>query len=171
MHAAAPENVWKYGDAAGDASEPAPVDVIETRLDTKTAGYYRVRVFGREFIKDETDIVRIFFDTDETDSGPEYRLTWTMGKNPDGLVGRVSLEKADAWWSEGTKVRCEQTRKAVNYSRDVITLQVPRRCVGSPDKIRWAGFVGRIDSVEDGILYGPHDFFPRASAFPGTWVG
>lgn len=167
--AAATQKVWSYSDPTRDHS-PA-VDVTETRLDTKTRGNYRIRVFGSEFIKNKTDMVRLFFDTDPNDNGPDYSYTWYFGKNPAQPIGTSFLAKGDSWGLEGAVgVRCPRIKRAINYRTDLLAVTIPRSCLSRPSEIRWAGFIGRIDRADEDSLYGEFDDFPRQNSFPGQWV-
>jgi hypothetical protein len=171
--AAYASSLWGYTDPRGDA-RPA-VDVKQTALDTRLSGYYRVRITGQEFVKDSTDAVRIYFDTRSYDNGPEYRLTWYFGANPGGALtapGRLYLTRTDTWESDGTSLRCLGIRRAIDYAHDVITISVPRRCLGRPAQVRWAGWVLRLTRVDaQEKIYGYFDYFPRANTFRPQWVG
>ena len=159
---------WGYVDPAHDARKV--VNVLSTTLDNNLKGKYRIRVQGREFIKDQTDVIRIFLDTARSNSGPEYRVTWYFGKNPAYRVGTTFLTRADSWDSTGKTVKCPGIGKLVAFGKDQITLSIPKRCVKSPKAVRWSGFVGRITDTRKGSLYGYWDSFPRKNAFKSEWV-
>ena len=166
-----PALVWSYDDPSRDGVKA--VDVLRTQLDMNVEGHYRIRVYGSDFIKNTTDIVRIYFDTDRPDGGPEYRLSWYLGQNPVRPVNRTSLYRVDYWeWGIHTKVQCPGMRHQVNYAKDTITLVIARQCVKNPDRLRWAGFVASITGVtEDGRFYSRQDQFPAYRTWPQEWVG
>ena len=58
------------------------VDVVRTQLDRTVDGRYRIRVYGRDFIKNETDVLRVYIDTRVGDSGPEYPFSWYLRSEP-----------------------------------------------------------------------------------------
>jgi hypothetical protein len=166
---AAPQKVWGYSDPAGD-QKPA-VDVVETKLDIKMRGFYRIRVFGAEFQKNETDMVRLFFDTDPEDSGPDYFYDWHFGRSPARKVGYSYFGTTDSWRVSGERVKCPRIRRGINYRTDVITVAVPKSCLSKPEEVRWAGFTGRIARVDkQGTMWGEWDDFPKVTSFPGQWV-
>lgn len=174
--AADPALVWGYDDASGD--QRAEVDVIRTELDINVQGYYRVRVYGEDFVKNKTDLVGIWFDSDKDAGRPNYYVVWYLGKNPTPRqVGHMHLKRMHSWFSGPVpNVRCSGMRHQVNYAKDVITVMVPRRCLGYPGEVRWAGQLYWIKRWEDtdpdapGIsVYGPHDYFPTLRAW-SPWV-
>ena len=163
--------VWSYDDPVRDGRRI--VDVIRTQLDRKVEGHYRIRVYGRDFVKNETDIVRIYFDTD-ADEWPEYSLSWYMGRNPARPVHRTSLYVID-YWNDGnrTKVRCPHMGHQVNYARNSITVLVARACLENPVRLRWAGFVASIYGLNKTKtrFYSHQDQFPAYREFPEVWAG
>ena len=161
---------WGYDDRRGDA--PLGVDVLSTRLDDNVSGRYRIRVQGRGFIEDRTDMVRVYLDTRRANAGPEYRLSWYLGKNPAERKGATFLARIDNWGSPPIKVvRCPAIRKNVAFGKDLITLSVPKRCVKRPARVRWAGFVVRVTGVPNDHTYrGRHDYFPKYRSFKRQWV-
>ena len=45
--------------------------------------------------------MRVFFDTNAENNGPEYNVAWTIGKSPAGDVGGFSLVAMDTWEVDG----------------------------------------------------------------------
>ena len=172
---AAPEPVltWGYDDKPGDRR--AEVDVLRTELDIKVQGYYRIRVWGDDFVKNKTDFVRISFDTDTSRGVPDFSLQWIMGRNPARPAGHMHIRRVDGWFTAvHPRLRCPGMRHQANYASDVITAMVPRKCLGDHNELRWAGQVGWINRYKDtpgpgGRIYGPWDLFPDRSVQP-WWV-
>ena len=167
-----PASVWSYDDAARD--QRPTVDVLSTELDLDIKGYYRIRVHGRDFIKNKTDFLRLFFDTDRADNGPEFRFGWYMGRNPGRPVGQTHLKRVDGWETPNTPQHfCTKMGHQVNYAKDVLTALIPRHCLGHPDQLRWSGFVASVTSwnPETARITGYFDYFPAHNDFPALWVG
>jgi hypothetical protein len=162
---------WSYDDKPGDWRPE--VDVLRTELDIKVQGYYRVWVWGDDFIKNKTDMVRIWFDTDTGRDSPDFSFQWIMGRNPARPVGHTHIRRIDGWRSaDHPRLRCPGMKHQVNYARDVITVMVPRNCLGDHNELRWAGqvaWINRYDESSDRI-YGPWDLFPGFLSFPPWWV-
>ncbi|GAA1761235.1 hypothetical protein GCM10009795_004580 [Nocardioides hankookensis] len=158
---------WNYKDKPTDA--PSVINVKRTALDVCRKGYLRVRVFGGDFVRDQTDLVRIYFDTRRGRNGPEFAVDWYMGTNPATAAGSVFFGRSTSWRSSD-EVKCKGIHRAVNYRSDVITLAVPRRCLGWPSAVRWSGFTGKITRVTKHTMYGKWDDFPRENALPTKWV-
>ena len=157
--------VWGYDDPPRDGRKT--VDVLRTQLDMNVDGHYRIRVYGRDFIKNKTDIVRIYFDTDRSDWGPEFRLSWYFGRNPARPAGHMSLRTIEYWDQRvDSKTPCPGMKHQVNYARDVITVVIARRCVGYPKALRWAGFVAWIYDYDADA----HSFHSHQDQFPASRV-
>lgn len=159
---------WSYRDGAGAAKKV--VNVKSTSLDTFQKGRYRVRIYGQEFVRNKTDMARVYFDTRKRNAGPEFRLSWYLGRNPADPVGTVRFTKSDTWDDRGRSRSCAGIRKQVDYRKDVITLSIPRKCLGRPNQVRWAGLVMKVNSIEGSTIYGPWDFFPAKFRFKKQWV-
>jgi hypothetical protein len=141
-------------------------------LDTWRQGYFRMVVQGREFVRNDTDVVRIYLDTKKGNSGPEYSYDWFLGKNPAANVGANALFRVDAWDAGGAPaVPCTGLGHKISFGTDQITISIPRRCIGMPAHVRWAGFVGTITRYKPGVMYGHYDDFPAENTFPGFWAG
>lgn len=161
---------WSYIDPRWDGRRV--VDVVRTQLDRTVEGNYRVRVYGRDFIKNETDIVRIYIDTHLADRGPEYRFSWYLGRSPGRPVQHTVLTRVEVWeFGETKKVLCPGMRHRVNYARDVIAVLFARRCLRYPEELRWAGFVGSIYRANAEGFWAWKDDFPGYRDFPPDWVG
>lgn len=160
--------VWGYRDKRKDAD--LWVDVVRTTLDTRDENVYRVRIYGRLFLKDFVDLVRIYFDTNRSQKGPEYRFAWMMGRSPAHHVGKTWLEQVDKWEEPGTRVRCPGVTKSANYLYNVVTVVIPRKCLGEPTKLRWGGYVGNIQKVTKSQYVGQWDDFPHLEQFPRFWA-
>ena len=163
------ETVWYYEDKPD--SPGAFVDVRDTSLDTKLPGVFRVRVRGYEFLKGQTHILRLYFDTDRANSGPEFSYYISLSKYPGTSGPRAVLSRVDTWEQGGTGLGCRNARWAVNYDTDIITVKMPRACLGNAKKIRWAGWVGHVKRTDGKSVYGRFDDFPSRAAFSGVIAG
>jgi hypothetical protein len=160
--------IWSYRDRKNDA-DPF-VDVVRTTLDTRDGDKYRVRIYGRLFLKNYVDLARIYFDTNRSQKGPEYRFAWMMGRSPAHRVGKTWLEQVNKWEVPGTSVRCPGVTRSADYLYNVVTVAIPRQCLGEPTKLRWAGYVGAIQKVTKGQYVGQWDDFPHLEEFPKFWA-
>jgi hypothetical protein len=167
IHAGPGRGLWSYKDKAADAQ--SAVNVKKTSLDIRKKGYYRVRVYGGDFAKDRTDLVRIYFDTRRTRSTPEFAVTWYAGDNPAAKTGTVYFEKTTSW-RDGKSAKCKGIQHSADYRRNVMTVSVPRKCLSKPSSVRWSGFTGRITRAKKNSIYGVFDDFPHVRAFPAKWV-
>jgi hypothetical protein len=157
---------WRYEDATYDGRRI--VDVTGTQLDTMVDGRYRVRVFGRDFVKNQTDIVRIYLDTDG-DRWPEFKLSWYLGKNPARPVQKMSLYSVRFFeWGRKTKLSCPRMEHRVDYAADVVAVLFSRACLGDVTHLRWAGFVASIYhyDAETNRFSSHQDQFPAFRRFP-----
>ncbi|GAA1153220.1 excalibur calcium-binding domain-containing protein [Nocardioides aquiterrae] len=159
--------LWCYRDKPADA-RPA-INVTKTCLDVRKKRYYRVHVYGGDFAKNRTDIVRIYFDTLRRRGAPEFDVSWYLGRNPATETGSLFFEKTKSW-RKSSAAECKHIGRSVDYKRDVITVAVPRKCLGNPLAVRWAGFTGQISRATDSTMYGKWDDFPRVNGFPKRWV-
>ena len=167
-----PALVWSYDDPPRDDRQT--VDALRTQLDLNTEDYYRIRVYGRDFIKNKTDLLRLWFDTDRADAGPEYRFGWYMGRSPGRPVGQTHLKRVEDWESPNTPQHsCPDMRHQVSYARDVLTVLIPRGCLRQPDQLRWSGYVAWVTArdPETHQIDGHFDYFPTYHRFPGFWAG
>jgi hypothetical protein len=135
----------------------------------KRKGYLRVRVYGGDFAKDRTDIVRFYFDTLRRRAAPEFEATWYLGKNPASDTGALFVARKTSW-RDGSAVKCKHVGRSVDYKHNVISVAIPRKCLGNPTGVRWSGFTGQITRASRHTLYGHWDDFPRENAFPAAWV-
>lgn len=160
--------VWSYSDPKYDAGKYQ--DVTSTQLDVNVPGNYRIRIHGREFVDGRINTVRIYLDTSKANPGPEYRYDWFMLNSP--LLPRTQwLDRVDDFGTDSIRtVPCPGLFHAIDYNLDVVTLKIPRGCVGGPAAVRWSGFVGRMTSYTNSYLTGYWDDFPRRNAFDPRWV-
>jgi hypothetical protein len=166
--ASAVSGSWSYDDRSDSARKV--INVRTTSLDTHQKRRYRVQVRGQEFVKNKTDLVRVYFDTRKHNAGPEYRVTWYLGRNPANPVGTTTLTRSDTWDDRGRSRACAGIRKHVIYRSDVITLSVPRRCLGRPSAVRWSGLTMKITRATQHQIFGYQDFFPAKFRFRDDWV-
>jgi hypothetical protein len=160
-------NTWYYEDKPD--SPRGPINVEHTELDI-TASKFRVRVYGREFIKNRTDLVAIYFDTSRSNHGPEYRYQAIIGKLPNGRRSGQVLGRLDSWELSGKSVQCGGMKVKTNFAQDVIAITMPKRCLGKPDEIRWAGYVGEVSRIGNNSYYGSWDDFPAERTLPRFWA-
>lgn len=159
---------WEYSDRVRDSG--LVIDVERTTLDVSERGRIRIRVLGREFVRDSTDVVRIFLDTRRANNGPEYRATWYLGRNPAIRKGSAWIVRSDSWATEGRTVRCPGFRQWVNFGNDIIGLSIPRSCINRPAQVRWSGFVARITRGNADGWGGYLDYFPARNRFKSWWA-
>lgn len=161
---------WRYQDSKYDGRRV--VDVTGTQLDTLVDGRYRVRVYGRDFVKNETDIVRIYLDTDG-DRWPEFKLSWYLGRNPARPVQKMALYSVRFFeWGRKTKISCPRMEHRVDYAADVVAVRFSRACLGDVSHLRWAGFVASIYDYDAATnRFSSHqDQFPALRRFPRDTV-
>jgi hypothetical protein len=166
--------VWSYSDSAYSGGTRVN-NVDSTTLDIKVKGYYRIRVYGPDFVKNKTDLLRLFFDTEFPNTGPEYRFTWYLGRTPTPRhVGYTSLRRVEGWQTPNVpKQTCPGMQHHVSFAKDVMTALIPRSCIGHPKQLRWAGYVATVRRYDPETLLidGPADYFPWYNGFPNFWAG
>ena len=165
--------LWRIHDSRGDA-RPA-VDIKKTTLDTRPRGYYRVRIYGYEFLRTRLNEVEVYFDARSVNAGPEWALSWGLpndgvDENGDGNDYRAGLRRVDTWRDAGTTVRCAGIRLGVNLKLDKVTIKIPRRCMGNPGRIRWNVEARRITRMTDARYWYYYDASPRHYRFQSRWV-
>ena len=85
--------------------------------------------------QEQADLLRLFFDTEFPNTGPEFRFTWYLGRTPTPRhVGYTSLRRVEGWNTPNVPKRvCPGMRHKVNYAKDLITTLIPRSCLGIPN--------------------------------------
>lgn len=162
---------WTIDDPDRDGGHRT-VEVEKASLHARAPGRIGLRIHGREFVEDRTDYLRLWFDARQRNTGPEYRFTWYLGRNPsDQPKGAMGLTRIDTWGGAGRLISCPGIRRNVDYRLDRLWVSIPRRCLGYPRAVRWSGMVGLITSVKNGYLYGRWDWFPGKHRFERRWVG
>lgn len=160
---------WSYEDDKGDAA--SVVDVVETALNNNTKGFFTVRIYGKEFVKNETDVFVVYFDSNPGNNGPEFVYGSQIGNIPGDKKHGHALTKIDTWDGPGKAVGCKKMSRSVNFKTDVITLKMPKACIGSPDQVRWGGYTGKVTKVTKKFLYGKWDDFPAEKTLGPIWAG
>ncbi len=168
-----------FGDQRGDSVHG--IDIKSTTFDTKTPGYLRFRVFGYEFVQGRLNSVRLYIDTKPRDAGPDFRIAWGLPndgvwQNPsspmyDGNDYKASLLGVDSWDSPGRRRECVGIRLSVDYRSDVVTVAIPKRCLGHPSRLRWAFETERVTRTEpDGTYWYKSDATPGRFRFLPYWT-
>lgn len=81
------------------------------------------------------------------------------------------FEKVREWEGDGTKIKCRGITKSADLlTGDVLSVTIPRKCLGDPDELRWAGYVGDISRATDESFTGNWDDFPRLQHFATFWA-
>lgn len=98
----------------------------------------------------------VWYDTDASNPGPEYRASWVANSD---ILG---LSKVDSFAGRGTAVRCDglRIRAAQDDAGDFSRVYVPRSCLGKPDDVRVSVRTSRHTS--SGLVV---DWGPKARAF------
>jgi hypothetical protein len=140
-------------------------------LSVGTPGHFVVRVHGYELTRERLNLVELFFDTNKLNRGPEYKFADWLSADDDGHSDRF-VAKIDTWQDPGHLVSCPKWTTNVDYANDVVTMVIPRRCMGSPAKVRWnteTWHFARYDP--DGSVYGFVDGVKGYREFAGFWTG
>jgi hypothetical protein len=124
-----PGDVWTT-PVGGDQYEPAPDqragDVLRVRL---THGEHAIRV-RMKFVDLRRSARQRFEVGMRTDAGTWYA---EVAASKNRWAGRHFL-----WEQGGDAVSCRGMSHGIDYADEVVTLRIPRRCVGHP---AWARFV------------------------------
>jgi hypothetical protein len=149
----------------------AKIDIKVTYLSVKTPGYYVVSIHGYEFTSPKLNAAEVYLDTNRSNTGPEYNLEYQFTADGDGHSGQW-FGKVDTWNAGGTRLTCAHWETTVNYATDVIRMEIPRRCVGSPAEVRWNAVTWDVtEYYRDGGWYGYYDAVPGWNRFAtGFWV-
>ncbi len=140
-------------------------------LSYATRGRFVVQIDGFEFTRQRLNAITVWFDVSRRNSGPEYVFDQEFAADGDGHTGRW-VGKVDTWGWNGRSVQCAQWRTHVNYATDVIRLTIPRRCLGSPAKVRWSPTTWRLTRYDDdGTAWGTADGAPYYRKFASWWAG
>jgi hypothetical protein len=118
-----------------DGGGTTGINVDDSSLSTFTPGRFVVKLEGRRFALARLNAAQVFFDVDSRDPGPEYRLDQLFTADGDGHSGR-RIAKVGSWTDPGVTVACPRWRTHVNYAAGVVTMEIPRRCLGSPAHVR-----------------------------------
>jgi hypothetical protein len=140
-------------------------------LSVGTPGHFVVRVHGYELTRERLNLVELFFDTNKLNRGPEYKFADWLSADDDGHSDRF-VAKIDTWQDPGHLVSCPKWTTNVDYANDVVTMVIPRRCMGSPARVRWnteTWHFARYDP--DGSVYGFVDGVKGYREFAGFWTG
>ena len=118
-------------------AQPAAADV---KTFTDRGGYLttvRVR-HGAENIRVKADVgdynvgshFSFWLDTDGDDPGPEYKIK--VYPNTEVLP----IRRVETFADNGSGIDCNYRASANAHGSDYVSVIVPRRCVGTPDRIR-----------------------------------
>ena len=122
----------------------------------------------------------MWFDTDESDNGPDWAITWGIpndgvGQTPDSPVYdgndyHAGVSRVDSWEDALKTSRCSLMTLSIDYRLDEIEFRIPRRCLGYPDRLRWTVEAARMTKVTPHVYYTKHDDLPAYHRLPSTWV-
>jgi hypothetical protein len=101
-----------------------------------TPGHFIIKIYGYELTRNRLNDIEVYFDVNKANHGPEYRFADWLTADHDGYSQRF-VRKIDTWNDDGQAVSCPKWTTHVNYASDIITLSIPRRCVGDPVQVRW----------------------------------
>jgi hypothetical protein len=142
-----------------------------TTLSVGTPGHFVVRIHGYELTRERLNLVEIFFDVNKLNPGPEYRFADWLSADHDGHSERFAA-KIDTWQDQGRSVSCPKWTTSVDYANDVVTMVIPRRCMGNPAKVRWNTETWHFTRYDpDGSVYGFVDGVVDYQEFAGFWTG
>jgi hypothetical protein len=140
-------------------------------LSVGTPGHFVVRIHGYELTRERLNDVEIFFDVNKLNPGPEYRFADWLSADHDGHSERY-LAKIDTWRDRGSSVSCPKWTTNVDYADDAVTMVIPRRCMGSPAKVRWNTETWHFIRYDpDGSVHGFVDGVMGYQEFAGFWTG
>ena len=146
-----------FQDARGDTGTPA--DITAVKVANGSGGGHRVAVRAEVGQLGIEDFFTFWLDTRPSDAGPEYKVV--VYPNSDG----IQLRRLDDFGEAGTAVPCDRLRaRADAFGPDVVSISVPRSCMGNPGRIR-VSVRGRY--VDDG--HQVRDWAPAERSFFG-WV-
>ncbi|WP_104107417.1 hypothetical protein [Nocardioides sp. 616] len=114
---------------------PMKADILEVRV-AHNADRIRVRISFDDLVRsglERSQGVSIFFDTDEGDAGPEYRLGGGLNSGTDYLLAAV-----EGWNDDGAPVESCDYLGRINWRRDTVTYLVDPPCFGDVPAVRVA---------------------------------
>lgn len=170
---------WSVSDDRRDAK--SGIDIKRTTLDTHLRGFIRVRIFGFEFVKKRINTANAYFDTVRENAGPEFLIEWGLPDDGvwddpddpiyDGNDRHAKLLSVDTWTpTEAEVVPCKRIRLAINYETDIITIAIPKRCLGNPSELRWNAETRKVTETHaDGSYRYYYDGAPEHFRL-GPWV-
>lgn len=146
-------------------------------------GKFNLKIYGSEFIRTKLNVVDVYISSNWRNAGPEYRLSWGLPYDGvwndrsdnayDGNDFRAALGKVDTWDTAGRKVRCAKIRLDRNLATDVVTVQIPMRCMGSPEprNMAWGVTTKKVTETDpDGSYwYWPDYFGGKHKMFSFPW--
>lgn len=146
-----------FRDAAGDTGSAR--DLTRVRVNNGADGGTRVRVAAHVGDLNLLDATTFWLDTAGLDAGPEYKVV--VLPNTDGMA----LEVVDTFRDDGRRIRCRNlVARADAGGRDVVSISVPRLCMGGPGRVRVSVRTRFVSATPDIV-----DWAPRRQAFFG-WV-
>ena len=128
---AAPANAAAATFVDGDDSE-IKADVEKVRV-VHRADRVKVKVFFDDLVEDPLERsqgVSVYFDTDTTDRGPEFRLGGGLNSGTDYQLSRV-----ESWSSRGRSLRHCDYHGRISWTRDVVTYLVDPSCFDEPEGV------------------------------------
>ena len=156
-------DVWTYAPGGSAAPAPSmtsypPADVTRAVV---THGHYALRIRLR--FADLQRVGHQAYRMDlETPRSVDESFFAAVVSGPDSRKGRHFLER-------GSSVRCPGFEHRIDYATNVVTMQIPRRCLGRPrwvkvhlDNALWTGD-GHIPDA--GYEDNPHDDAPYTPMF------
>jgi hypothetical protein len=129
-------------DKTGDA--PGHIDITRVRIDNGTTQprYVKVRLTMDRKVH-PGDGIRIYYDTDRSDAGPEYRL--------EGVAqSEYWFRKVPGWKGDGHRQRCGDYRmKQVQDDLRKVRTSILRSCLEGPDRVKMSVRTRDLDGAVD----------------------
>jgi hypothetical protein len=154
-----------------DAGGRSGVGIDDSSVSTFTPGHLVVKLEGPGFAPSKLNAAEVFVDVDKQNPGPEYRLDYLFARDHDGHSGQ-RMARITRWSGSGTTVSCPRWRTWVDYATGVVTMDVPRRCLGSPAQLRVSVATWQVTAYGTGDSWtGYVDAVPAYHRFePGGWI-
>ncbi|MGI8993212.1 MAG: hypothetical protein ACR2FP_02815 [Nocardioidaceae bacterium] len=127
-------------DETGDA--PGHIDLTRVKVDNGSSQprYVKVRLTLDRKIK-PGDGLWVYYDTDRSDAGPEYRLSGVANSE-------YEFYKVPGWTRAGHPQACDDYRmKQVQHDERQVRTAILRSCLRGPDRIRMSVRTDDVDGT------------------------
>lgn len=98
---------------------------------------------------------------------PDFRVSFYLPRDGDGARG-LGIARVRRWQVEGRKFRCRGLTAKFRDESSLVEVQVPRRCIGKPRRVRINGELWNFTRYDDRgrPVYGDFDAVPARYRFP-----